>query len=408
MLIFHSDYGEGHRHAALALAQALGEMDGSLQVKVTDFMRDTHPFLHILMRRTFFSALRYFPAAYRLAYRKTKEAKRAPLLEHFTALGERRMATYVQTFDPDVIVSTHPFASQGMAYLKRLGYVDVPLFTIITDHTDHRYWLSEGMDMYLVSSDALKAKLIEQGIPETRVLATGIPIETRFAALPEKEVARSMLHLPQDTGVLLVMGGGMGMVDDAEALVEALISMDEAFTVVFVAGHNERLRKKLTAWRDHTLQDHKVRRLVITGFTQDIALFMAASDIIITKPGGLTTSEAIASQLPMILYKPLPGQEEDNALFLSELGVAWMAGSVAEVVRHVQKLWHRPDMIKKLQDKARLLDFGSAAYEAATIILQALDRPKLRRVLAQEDEAPDYGLDILDDFGDILPKHGTS
>lgn len=408
VLIFHSDYGEGHRHAALALAQALGELNDRLYIQVADFMRDTHPFLHIVMRRTFFSALRYFPAAYRLAYQKTKEAKRAPLLEHFTALGVKRMATYVQTFDPDVIVSTHPFAAQGMAYLKRLGYLEVPLFTVMTDHTDHRFWLSEGTDMYLVSSDVLKARLIAQGIPESRVMATGIPIEPRFAALPKKHVARSMLQLPEKNGIILIMGGGMGMMDDAEALVKALLSLQEGFTVIFIAGHNERLRKKLSVWRAHSLPPDDMHRFVITGFTKDIALFMAASDMIITKPGGLTTSEAIASKLPMILFKPLPGQEEDNALFLSELGVARMARSIDDVVHHVHTLWHEPLVMQALQDQLQRMDFGRAAYEAATLILQSLSRPKVRRILSQEEERKAYGVEILDDFGDVLPKHGTS
>lgn len=405
VLIFHSDYGEGHRHAALALAEALGELDDRLHIQVADFMRDTHPFLHIVMRRTFFSALRYFPAAYRLAYQKTKEAKRAPLLEHFTALGMRRMASYVHAFEPDVIVSTHPFAAQGMAYLKRLGYIDVPLFTVITDHTDHRFWLSEGTDMYLVSSHILKARLVAQGIPEARVMATGIPIEPRFAALPQKKAARAMLQLPEKSGILLIMGGGMGMMDEAEALVRALMSLQEDFIIVLIAGHNERLRKKLAAWRAHTLSESDMHRLVVTGFTKDIALFMAASDMIITKPGGLTTSEAIASRLPMILFKPLPGQEEDNALFLSELGVARMARSIEDVVRHVHILWHEPQVLQALQDQLQQMNLGRAAYDAATLILQSLVRPKVRRVQAQEEV---YGVEILDDFGDVLPKHGTS
>lgn len=369
VLVFYSDYGDGHRHAAEAIAEAIRAREASVEVAVLDFMRETHPFLHPLMRRSFINTLKYFPDMYRFAYQRTRAQSDAPLLDWFTSMGERRMLQYIAQTMPDVVVSAHPFAAQGMAYLRREGWLAVPAITVITDHSDHRYWLAEGTSLYLVGSEMVRARLVAHGVPETDVVVTGIPVSLKFMQAPSSQEARRALEIPPERKVVLVMGGGLGMIDNAIQLLKALGALD--VEVLFITGRNVRLRKeaeKMTA--------RKRLRARIYGYVEEMERFMAAADVIITKPGGLTTTEALALGLPLVLYSPLPGQEEDNAAYLISHGAAVWADSAQEAASWVRTLIEAPEKLSSLRRCAAALGRPDAAWQAAGIILETMRTPR--------------------------------
>ncbi|CAM3444607.1 glycosyltransferase [Hydrogenibacillus schlegelii] len=369
VLVFYSDYGDGHRHAAQAIAEGIRARDPAVDVVVHDFMRETHPFLHPLMQRAFLGALKFFPKVYRLAYRRTQEQTEAPLLDWLTSLGEKRLLEHVAKTKPDIVVSTHPFAARGMAHLVREGWVDVPAVTVITDHSDHRYWLAEGTSLYLVGSETLKRRLEELGVPESEVAATGIPVSLRFGEAPSRTAARAHLGLPAAQPVVMVMGGGFGLLHDALKLLRALQATGAE--ILLVAGRNERLKKEV---------ERRVRRgrlrVRAYGYVERIERLMAAADVLVTKPGGLTTAEALALGLPMVLYSSLPGQEEDNARFLVSGGAAVRAETPEEAAAAVGALLASPERLAALRRAAAALGRPEAALEAADKILQLMRNPR--------------------------------
>ncbi|WJH35219.1 hypothetical protein N6H14_03860 [Paenibacillus sp. CC-CFT747] len=273
------------------------------------------------------------------------------------------MARLLQEVRPTVVVCTFPGAAAAMSMLKENGLTDLPLVTVITDHTDHSYWLHPCTDRYIVGSEHVKEALMGHQIPESRIAVTGIPIRPRFVGRFDRGTLRRKYGLHPDLPTVLVMGGGLGMI--GREFTETLRSSDimETMQVIFVCGQNEKLKQQLDG------EFRGCRGVLTTGYVDHIHELMALSDLLITKPGGLTTSEAVAMELPMLLHKPLPGQEQDNAAYLVKSGVAVMAGSGAELAGELVKLIESPLLLSAIRQQAKRHERKHAAFQALEAIL---------------------------------------
>ncbi|MBE3554252.1 MAG: UDP-N-acetylglucosamine 2-epimerase [Thermicanus sp.] len=367
ILLLYSNYGDGHKHAAEAIREAFSLQYPEVEVILIDFVKYTHPLLHPISRRIFLQALKKFPFLYRYAYQKTRFSTSSNLLRFFTLLGFRRMLKLLKTTNPSAVVSTHPFAAAGMSRLKRYRFTQVPTVTVITDHTNHSYWIHPLTDAYLVGSSFAKKNLLEVGVKEEIITVTGIPIQPRFSNSYNPAEIRKKYGLSPDLPTILIMGGGWGLIDKGEEVLRMLDRFPRPLQIIFVCGHNRKL------WRQLSRKSGRYRQWVmITEYIDYVDQLMAASDVIVTKPGGLTTSEAIALEVPMILYRPLPGQEEENAQFLLDTGVAVMATTTSELVRQVNRLLDKPDLLQEMKEKERQLSLKEAAFLATEEILSTM------------------------------------
>lgn len=222
-------------------------------------------------------------------------------------------AAVIRQLRPDTIVCTHPFPSAVVSRLKRIG-LDVPLCTVITDYDVHGAWVSREVNTYLVPTEDAKQTLLSRGVPADSVQVTGIPVHPNFWKAHNRDELRARFGL-KAMPTVLVMGGGWGLMK-GKAFLDHLVQRREDIQLVICLGSNEKAKAALLA--DERFRHPHVRLL---GFTHEIDKWMDVSDLLITKPGGMTCTEAMAKGIPMLFYEPIPGQEEENLQYFIQQGL---------------------------------------------------------------------------------------
>lgn len=362
LLILSASYGEGHQQAAVAVSDAMRAVNEEIDIQIVDYIRTVHPMLDSVAKYCYLTSVRFAPALYGLFYRGTSQIPPSSLLQRqLNSIGLEDLAEQLDTYQPDVILSTFPIPAGVVSYLKQQGRTDVPLATVITDHAIHSQWIHPQTDRYFVGSNHVKAGLIRRGIAAEAVQVTGIPVRPAFAETYDRTALQRKYGLDPDIPTVLVMGGAYGVLGDIQSICEELFHYPHPLQVVIITGRNERMKAQL----DVAVQDATTFARVY-GFVREVHELMRVADVMVTKAGGLTISEALAMQLPMVLYRPIPGQEVQNALFLVRSGVAVLARSRKEVSEHLYDLLiARPDKRRQMRAKALGIRKLHAASEIA-------------------------------------------
>ncbi len=315
VLLLSEGFGAGHTQAAHALSVSLRRLSPNIQTRVLELGSFLHPtiapWIFSAYRKTVTSQPKLYGIVYRHQYKKS--------LNRLTQLALHRIfyahtAEIINQLKPDAIVCTHPFPNVVVSRLKRAG-LPVPLYTVITDYDAHGTWISPEVNKYLVSTPEVEQKLLVRGIPRQKIQVTGIPVHPKFWKRHDKEEIYKQFDLkPMPT--VLVMGGGWGLVNNEE-LLHYMARWREHIQLIFCLGSNEKARQRMA---ENPLFQHPNVRLL--GFTKEIDKLMEVSDLLITKPGGMTCTEGMAKGIPMLFYNPIPGQEEENCQYFIELGFA--------------------------------------------------------------------------------------
>lgn len=359
LLLLSAGAGAGHNRAAEALHESARLYCPGLQSAWVDSLTYTNAAFAKLYAESFAWIATRSPALWGLLYKEAgrgaAEKQIRKVVELHDRLTYRKLAAHVEEFRPDAVVCTH-FLPASVLLAKR---VKVPVYIVITDFDAHPLWVQPRAAGYFVASLEVKVQLSRMGIPAERIRVTGIPIHPAFS----DEAPRTAAARPR----LLFMGGGLGL-GNMDELLDRLLALPVPADLVVVAGRNEPLRKRL--------EKAAAGRARILGFVDNVHELMAASDLIITKAGGLTVSECLARRLPMVLCSPIPGQEEANTDFLLERGCAVKARTPDVLDFKVLEL---------LEDPSRL-DMMSRACAAAA-------RPRAGRDILRYviDENPPRG-----------------
>ena len=371
VLIVSASIGSGHHQAARAIAAELARRQDNLQITIADFMEDTDSYLAAFMKEAYLKMLELSPNMYDLVYRVSQ----APL-PGFKAQGllarvlQGGMAQLVRRHRPDLIIATHPFPCGAAAYLRDSRRLRAPLVGVITDFAVHRLWVYEHVDAYFVAAPEIKRELSAFGVPSRRISASGIPVHPQFTTHADGRGILGELSLAADQPLVLLMGGGLGM----GGIRQAMASMDELnlpLQFVVLAGKNKELQEKLQEETKNLR--HAVR---VLGYTDRIPELLRAAAMLVTKPGALTVCEALVSETPLLLYEPIPGQEWENAVFLTQRGVALWAKNRQELKDGVTTLLTRPEQVEKLRKEAEALRRPAAAGAVATAVLALLRRKR--------------------------------
>jgi processive 1,2-diacylglycerol beta-glucosyltransferase len=305
--------------------------------------------------------VRTIPQVYGFIYARAERATEAGgfrvWASEFTA---RNIRGLMERLRPSVVVCTHAFPCGVMAAYKRLYDPAVPVMGIVTDFVVHPFWIYRNIDAYAVATPEIRAALVARGIDPARVGVDGIPVDPRFGVPPaDRGALREALGLPRDGLVALVMGGGLGL-GPVATTVRALARTASRVTPVVIVGKNRRLEHRLAEEARRDGADVRV-----LGFVQNVFDWMRAADVLITKPGGLTTSEALAVGVPLVLLKPLPGQEERNARYLVSRGAALRAPHPRDLARVVDGVLHDQRVVARLRASAAQLAHPDAAERVA-------------------------------------------
>ncbi|MFM1848574.1 MAG: hypothetical protein RL417_2048 [Pseudomonadota bacterium] len=309
----------GHHRAAEAVARALGNsstLEGPPLLDVLDFMSAIPRRIY---RDGYLKLAQQAPTALGKLYEMSDspDSTAGVSLRFDRALG-RKLERHLERLNPAVIVSTHFLTSRIVGALKEEGRITSRLLQVVTDFDAHAYWAVKRADLICVAAEPARDRLVSLGIDPSKVVISGIPLDARFSNLPTLYEARETLGLRHDIPVVLVTLGGFGAAP-YEDLFEGLAKSKLPSQFVIVCGRNESAKKRLER-RVKELPPERSERFLIEGFTREMPTFMAAANLIVGKPGGLTVSEALAAGKPLILINPIPGQEERNADYLLERG----------------------------------------------------------------------------------------
>ena len=356
ILIFYASYGGGHLSAAKSINNYLYENYPDIQTELVDCMKYINAVLEKLTTGAYREMAKKAPKLWKEVYDHSQRGLLSKISKNSNKLMARKLAKLILESSPDLILSTHPFSSQMVSYLKKKGELNCKLATILTDFEIHEQWIvgHEYTDLYFVSNEHMKDELIEHSIPASQIFVTGIPFSNRFLQNFDRKNIFKMFNLDINKKVALFFGGGeFGLGKDKTVqILKDLISVANDFQIVSIAGKNEKMKLAF----EEVLSDMNVEnRVRVLPFTDKVPELMSISSVVITKPGGLTTTESLVSNLPIIVINPLPGQEEENALFLEKnnVGVWIRKDDNPEVI--LSQIFNSPNKLAEMKEHTKLL-----------------------------------------------------
>lgn len=366
LLVLSVSAGAGHVRAAQALCAQTQISHPEWKVNHIDVMDLVPPAFRALYAESYIKLVERAPLLWSYLYsrsdKRTRASKSDRLRRGIEKLNTRKFDGEIERLSPDAIVCTHFLPAELLARRVRKRRPTAPVWVQVTDFDVHGLWLHDHMQGYCVANDEVAERLESKGIEADRIAITGIPIMPSFKSAPSRAIAAAELGLDPAKPTAIMMSGGAG-VGGIEVLAEQLAAMPGDLQLIALAGRNE----SLLAHLKQIAAEHP-QRLWPMGFTSTIERVMAAADFAITKPGGLTSSECLAMNLPMIVVSPIPGQEERNADFLLESGAALKAVDSASLLYKVRKLIDHPEQLAAMRTRAQSVARPHAASSVLELI----------------------------------------
>jgi len=368
--ILHATAGSGHKRAAESLALAFQQQRPDVLVREVDtlvfasrFYRDTYATSYNMMASR---APALWAAVYHSSAVPRVNRGMAPVRLAMDRMNLRRLVHVLEREQPDAVVCTHFLPVEVLSPRRGSGRLRVPLFCVLTDFTAHPVWAFPHVDRYFVASDEVAEQLHGHGVPRERVEVSGIPVDPRFEEPIGRDEARRRLALDLARPTVAVMGGGAGL-GPLASLAERMAALPAAPQVLVLCGNNARLQREVAA-----LPESASGQVRAFGFTRDVDVVLEASDVVVSKAGGLTCSEALVKRAPMVIFRPTPGQEVGNAEWLERGGAAVHADSFGEVESAVQRWLADPPALEAARAACARLAHPHAARQIAGRVLESV------------------------------------
>jgi processive 1,2-diacylglycerol beta-glucosyltransferase len=364
VLVLSASVGAGHLRAAQAVELAVRQLDAAAVVKNVDVLEFTNAAFRRIYGRAYLDLVNKAPHVLGLFYdlmdRPSSPQRKADRLRLMVEkMNMMRFLRFLTTEPWDIVVNTHFLPAELIASLRTKGKLAVPHFTVTTDFETHRLWVNQPCDHYFSATEEGAAYLRHWGVPAADVTVTGIPIHPVFSQAKDRASCLAHQGLVGDRPMVLQLSGGFG-VGPIERIFGGILSIDVPLEVVVVAGRNADVKREL----EHITPPAR-HRVKILGFTDQIDELMSVADIVVSKPGGLTTSEVLASGAAMAVVNPIPGQESRNSDFLLENGAAIKINNIATLAHKLAPLLGDPSRLAKLKENARRIGKPQAAFDIA-------------------------------------------
>jgi processive 1,2-diacylglycerol beta-glucosyltransferase len=354
----------GHHSAANAVEKALKMLEPSTQILSINAFNYTNPISEKIVNRLYMSVIKQTPKIWDYLYdnpsviRSLESLKKSIHKFNYTKLRK-----LFDRFKPDIVACSQAFPCGMVADYKKSFGSDMTLIAVLTDYVPHSFWLYDTVNYYISPSEEAGRRLINKGIAPNRIKSLGIPFDPKFIQPISKDESLRKLGLKPQVPTLLIMGGGQGL-GPIKAIVESLEKMPGELQEIIVTGTNKKLYSSLR----RKLKKLK-KKVLLFGYANNIGELMSVSDIIITKPGGITTAEALAKGLPMIIVNPIPGQEENNARYLTEMEAAIQTDEPREMNRLIEELLYDQMRLNNMREAACRIAKPSASMDIAKLIL---------------------------------------
>ena len=390
VLIMSASTGGGHNRAARAIKEELESrtIDNiSIECEIIDSLKLVNNTMDKVISRGYEKSAIYTPKAYGSVYRLSEtnlasknEFKGNPL----TSLMAKKFRHLLSDKNPDLIIGTHPFPMIALSTLKKNKHtlslnrnesfyksnnIDIPpMVSVLTDYTTHSTWIQNEIDYYIVGHEYVKELLVYEGVDTEKVKAFGIPVEKSFLEHRDKDTVLNELGLSPDKLTVLLMGGSFGAGNIKETL-EELLTVDRDFQILVIAGRNDHLKDKLSKMLDSTVHNKNV---CLLGYTNKMNDILASIDVLISKPGGLTTTEALLNDVPMIVPYCIPGQEEENLDFLTNCGAALRTTKKYSLPVLLKVLIDDPSRLDALRNNIKSIRKSDSAINISNLVVDIL------------------------------------
>jgi len=362
VLILSASAGAGHVRAAQAIEQAILQTSAAREVRHIDTLQYTSKLFRNLYSKAYIDMVNRMPDALGWLYDQLdKPWKNERRRLAFDKLNTRPFVRMLREHQPDITICTHFLPAEIISWLKAKRKLATRQAIVVTDFDVHAMWLCHHYEHYFVALDETREHLKKLGIPQEKISATGIPIDPVFAIQRDKVVMREKHGLDRDLTTILVSAGGFG-VGPIRHLVSSLLELQHPVQVIAICGKNAELKRELEqASANVSRTSGHVMKVI--GYTTEMHELMAASDILLGKPGGLTTSEALAAGLIFVIVNPIPGQEERNSDHLLEEGVAIRCNNLPVLAYKIDRLLDDPRRLAEMQANSSRLARPRAAFD---------------------------------------------
>lgn len=356
VMIFYGSYGGGHLSAAKAIKEYIENNYKDTEIMLIDCVEYVNKILNKVTTKAYSDMAKIVPKAWGYVYKKSESGIVGKFSIDINKLMAIKLHKLLREFNPDYVISTHPFSSQMCAYLKKKGKCDFKLSTVMTDFALHDQWIiySDYVDLFFVAHDNMKLDLISKGISKKKIHVTGIPLSNRFLENYNRENTLKEFGLQTDKYTVLFFGGGKMGLGKARTLeiLKILASNFLDIQIIAISGKNKELYKNFKEIVANTNRENSIK---VLEFTDKVPQLMSIADVVITKPGGLTTTESLASNLPMIIINPIPGQEEENAEFLESNNVGIWIKKEDNIKDKLNSIFSNLNKLYKMKENTKAL-----------------------------------------------------
>ena len=374
VLIFYASYGGGHLNAAKSIENCIKTNYKDMDVEMIDCMKYVNKTIEKVTTAAYREMAKKAPWAWGRIY---SDAQKGPLA-HITTRSNKIMAIkllkLLREKKPDLIISTHPFGSQMCSYLKRKNKINSKIATIMTDFAPHDQWLvgHEYTDYFFVAHNKMKDYLINKGISESKVFDTGIPISENFQKQYNKKEIFDKYNLDESKFTILFFGGGefgLGKTRTVQIFnnfVEE--TKNNNIQIIAISGKNPKMK---SAFEEVVNSNNAGINVKIIEFSNEVPKLMAIANLVVTKPGGLTTSESLASHLPMVVINPIPGQEEENAEFLESKNIAVWIKKSDNSKEIIESLLNNREKISIMKENTKILARPNSTRDICDVLFKS-------------------------------------
>ncbi len=370
ILIFYGSYGGGHLSAARNIRDYIQNNYNVSEIVLVDCIEYINKILNKVTTKAYNDFSTNARWMWKQIYYGSESGSLSKISNSINRIMAIKLNKLLQDFKPDLIISTHPFSSQMCAILKQKEKITCPLATVMTDYAPHSQWLvaNEFVDFYFVAHEAMKNDLIKRGVESKKIFATGIPLSNRFLLNYDKAKILNEYDLSiNKKTILFFAGGAYGFGKDKTFnMLKSIIANFPYLQVIAIAGKNEKMKERFDELVTETNSEDSVK---ILSFTDKVPELMSVSDLVITKPGGLTTTESLASGLPLIIIDPLPGQEEENAQYVENSGAGIWIRKTDNIEEILYDLFNSPYKLQNMKIKARLIAKKNSTKDICKILL---------------------------------------
>lgn len=370
ILILYAKYGGGHYSAAKAIQKHL-DNTYNVETELIDFMEYANKILNSITIKAYNKMAKDAPKLWGKIYAKSQRGILGGISTSANKLMSSKINKLLKQTNPDIVVSTHPFSSQMVSYLKQKGKISCKLVTVLTDFAPHDQWLigHKFANDFCVSNEKMQKYLLNYGINKEKIHVTGIPLSDKFLETFDKSKIFKEFELNENNPVILFFGGGefgLGKSTNLQIL-NALIHNLPTYQIIAISGKNKKMNEK---FNELVKNANATNRVKVFDYTNKVPELMSISSLVVTKPGGLTTSESLASSLPILIINPIPGQEEENAEFLENHHVGIWLKNTDNIDEFIQNLFSDDTKLKNMRENTKLVAKKNATSDICKIIME--------------------------------------